>query len=113
MTGSLVGWGESEVICGIARDISERKARQEEVRRRKQKFHVLVNQVEEYAIFMLDREGFVKTWNEGAEQINGYAEEEILGRHFSILYPDEDVEARKTEKALAIAARDGQWVDEG
>lgn len=113
VTGSLVTREDNEFICGVARDISERKAREEELRRQKKKFHLLVNQVEEYAIFMLDREGFVTTWNEGAKKIKGYAEEEIVGRHFSVFYPEEDVEAGKTEEALTVAARDGQWVDEG
>jgi PAS domain S-box-containing protein len=113
VTGSLVTRGGNALICGIARDISERKARQEELRRQKEKWRLLVNQVEEYAIFMLDREGVVTTWNEGAKKIKGYAEEDIVGQHFSVFYPEEDVEAGKTEEALAVAAQDGQWVDEG
>lgn len=113
VTGSLVTHESNEFICGIARDISRRKARQEELRQQKEKWRLLVSQVEEYAIFMLDREGFVTTWNEGAEKIKGYAEEEILGHHFSLFYPEEDVDAGKTEEALAVAAREGQWIDEG
>lgn len=58
-----------------------------------------MNQVEEYAIFMLDRDGFVTTWNEGAKNMKGYAEKEILGQHFSTFYPEEDVKAGETETA--------------
>ena len=86
---------------------------QKRSRRQKEKWRLLVNQVEEYAIFMLDRDGFVTTWNEGAKNMKGYAEKEILGQHFSTFYPEEDVKAGITEEALAITTRDGQWVEEG
>lgn len=75
-------------------------------------FRLLVEEVEEYAIFMLDPEGHIKTWNEGAEKIKGYSKQEILGTHFSVFYPDEAVERGKPEAALEEAARNGQWVDE-
>lgn len=113
VTGALVVQEGNDFICGIARDVSKRNARERELRRQKKQFELLVDQVEEYAIFMLDRSGFVTTWNGGAEKIKGYAEEEILGKHFSIFYPEEDVDAGKSEEALSVAARDGLWIDEG
>ncbi|SEO19108.1 PAS domain S-box-containing protein [Halorientalis persicus] len=76
-------------------------------------FHSLVDAVEEYAIFLLDPDGYVRTWNSGAEEIKGYVEEEIVGEHFSTFYPEEDREARVPERNLAQAARDGSVVDEG
>ncbi len=76
-------------------------------------FGAFVDAVSDYAIFMLDPEGHVVSWNEGAERIKGYAEEEILGEHFSIFYPDEQVEAGKPEANLRQAAAEGRAEDQG
>ena len=54
-------------------------------------FRLLVESVDDYAIFMLDPEGRIASWNRGAERIKGYSEEEVLGRHFSIFYTEEDL----------------------
>lgn len=77
------------------------------------RFELLVQAVEEYAIFMLDPEGRVQSWNAGAQRIKGYSEEEVLGEPFSVFYTDEDVEVGRPEKGLEQAAREGQWTDEG
>jgi PAS domain S-box-containing protein len=74
---------------------------------------ILVEQVKDYAIFMLDARGRVRTWNGGAERIKGYRADEVIGRHFSIFYPEEDVRAGKPERELAIAAAEGRIEDEG
>lgn len=76
-------------------------------------FDLLVDAVEEYAIFMLDPDGTVATWNSGARRIKGYSPDEIIGRHFSVFYTDEDVNAGKPERALAQAEEAGQSRDEG
>lgn len=76
-------------------------------------FRLLVESVQDYAIFMLDLEGRVVTWNAGAQRIKGYRAEEIIGRNFSQFYPDEDVQARKPQRELEIALRDGRLEDEG
>lgn len=76
-------------------------------------FRLLVESVKDYAIFMLDSAGFVKTWNPGAQRIKGYAPAEILGKHFSIFYPAEDAAAGKCERELEIAEREGRFEDEG
>lgn len=76
-------------------------------------FNSFVEAVEEYAIFLLDPEGYVVSWNPGAERVKGYAADEIIGSHFSRFYLDEDVEAGVPAEALEAAARDGQWRDEG
>jgi len=78
-----------------------------------EQFRLLAQEVEEYAIFFLDTEGHVTSWNPGAEKIKGYAEEEILGRHFSIFYPEEEAEAGRPEEGLQAAIRSGDWTDEG
>ena len=76
-------------------------------------FRLLVESVKDYAIFMLDPEGRVLTWNRGAEAIKGYRAGEIIGKHFSRFYPPEDVEARKPERALVAATSEGRIEDEG
>src|SRR5918995_1758136 len=72
-----------------------------------------VEGVKDYAIFMLDPGGCVTTWNDGAERIEGYGEEEILGRHFSSFYPEEDVERGHPEEVLRAALAEGRCVEEG
>lgn len=80
---------------------------------REQQLRLLVEEVKEYAIFLLDTEGMVTTWNEGARRIKGYTEDEIVGKHFSTFYPAEDVEAGRPTQILKAAAEEGQWTDEG
>jgi PAS domain S-box-containing protein len=67
----------------------------------------------DYAIFMLDPTGVIVTWNEGAQRIKGYSADEIIGRHFSIFYPDEDARNRKPEWELEVAKREGHYLEEG
>jgi PAS domain S-box-containing protein len=73
----------------------------------------MVEGVKDYAIFMLDPEGRVASWNKGAHRIKGYSQQEILGRHFSIFYPEEDIERGKPEGALEIAREKGTYEEEG
>ncbi len=73
---------------------------------------LLVENVLEYAILLLDLEGHVLTWNKGAEHLKGYAPQEIIGRHFSVFYPPEDIEAGKPARELQIAAENGRFEDE-
>jgi PAS domain S-box-containing protein len=74
---------------------------------------LLVEQVRDYAIFALDTEGRIATWNIGAERLKGYRADEIIGKHFSIFYPEERVKAGFPKEALRLAARDGRFEDEG
>jgi diguanylate cyclase (GGDEF)-like protein/PAS domain S-box-containing protein len=74
---------------------------------------LLVAEVRDYAILMLDRDGYVATWNAGARRFKGYRADEIIGRHFSVFYPAEDIAAGKPERELRIAAADGRLEDEG
>ncbi len=78
-----------------------------------ERFRILVESVKDYAIFMLDVGGRVMTWNVGAERIKGYQAAEIIGKHFSIFYPPEDIAAGKTERELEIATREGRYEEEG
>lgn len=83
------------------------------LRRSEERFRLLADAVQDYAIFMLDTHGRVSTWNKSAERIKGYKNSEIIGRHFSIFYPEEDRLARKPQRELEIAAREGRLEDEG
>jgi PAS domain S-box-containing protein len=75
-------------------------------------FRLLVANVGDYAIFMLDPTGHIATWNVGAQRIKGYLADEIIGRHFSVFYPEHDIRAGKCEYELEVAARVGRFEDE-
>lgn len=76
-------------------------------------FRLLVESVEDYAIFLLDPEGHVATWNLGAQRIKGYKANEIIGQHFSKFYPTEARESHWPERELEIAGKEGRFADEG
>lgn len=76
-------------------------------------FRIFVEGVEDYAIFALDPEGRVVTWNVGAERIKGYQRSEILGRYFGCFYTPEDRQRNKPEWVLEMARRNGRYAEEG
>ncbi len=78
-----------------------------------ERFQQLVESIVDYAIFMLDPQGRIRSWNSGAERLKGYKQEEVLGRHFSIFYPPEAVARGWPEEELERADRDGRFEDEG
>src|SRR5262249_23798948 len=78
-----------------------------------QRFELLVNAVTDYAIYILDLDGHVSSWNNGARRIKGYESEEILGQHFSVFFTEEDRRAGKPEHALETARAIGRFEDEG
>jgi PAS domain S-box-containing protein len=81
--------------------------------RSRELLQLLVEAVQDYAIFMLDPGGHVTSWNKGAERLKGYKASEIIGKHFSCFYPEDGVRSGKPERGLALAARDGRFEDEG
>ena len=93
-------------------EITVHKLTEETLKTSEERFRLLVEGVEEYAIFMLDPEGKIVSWNTGAERIKGYKDKEILGQHFSIFFPEEDIQRAKPEKALQIASTEGRYEDE-
>ena len=78
-----------------------------------QHFRLLVDAVKDYAIFMLDPQGRITSWNHGAERMKGYRAAEIIGKHFSCFYPEEDVRAGKPGRELETAAREGTYEEQG
>jgi PAS domain S-box-containing protein len=105
--GELVGFAK------VTRDLTQRRTHDEELRRSEERFRLLVDGVSEYAIFMLDANGRVVTWNSGAERIKGYTASEIIGHHFSTFYPNDVRESGWPEHELQIAAEKGSFVDRG
>jgi PAS domain S-box-containing protein len=106
-TGTLVGFAK------VTRDLTERRRAEEALRESEERFRLLVSTVRDYAIFMLDPQGRVVSWNDGAERIKGYTADEIIGRHFSAFYSAADVASGKTKWELEIAAKEGKYEEEG
>jgi PAS domain S-box-containing protein len=105
--GKLVGFSK------ITRDLTERKKHEELLAQSEERFRLLVEGVLDYAIFMLDPQGLVSSWNSGAERIIGYRANEIIGKHFSRFFPEADREASKPWEELAIARDTGRFEGEG
>jgi PAS domain S-box-containing protein len=76
-------------------------------------FHLMVDSVQDYAIYMLDASGHIRSWNAGAERFKGYKAVEVIGRHFSIFYTKDDIAQRKPEMELDNAIAEGHFEDEG
>src|SRR5690349_23009970 len=93
--------------------IDARRAAEESLRRSRENFQVIAQGVRDYAIFMLDPSGVIITWNEGAQRIKGYTPDQILGKHFSVFYPEEQVRSRWPDTELETAAKTGRIEDEG
>jgi diguanylate cyclase (GGDEF)-like protein/PAS domain S-box-containing protein len=105
--GEPVGWIQ------INNDVTQEKRIEEALRKSEADFHLLVDSIKDYAIFHVDPQGRVVTWNLGAKRIKGYRKEEIVGKHISVFYPPEDVASGKPEMALRIAMEEGRYEEEG
>ena len=104
--GKLIGFAK------VTRDMTERQLEQGRLLESERQFRHLVESVTDYAIFRLDKEGLVATWNRGAERIKGYSADEIIGRHFSVFYTEEDRAAGVPARTLATAASEGRFESE-
>ncbi len=96
-----------------AQDVTAQRRVDEQLRASEARLQLLVEAVEDYAIFMLDPTGRVASWNTGAERIKGYRGEEIIGRHFRLFYPEQAQRAQHPERELELALRDGRYEEEG
>jgi PAS domain S-box-containing protein len=101
--GEHIGYGK------VTRDLTERHRAAQQL----ELFRHMVASVRDYAIYSLDRDGYIQTWNAGAGLIKGYTAEEVIGRHFSLFYTDEDRARDHPGEELKIAARDGRYEEEG
>jgi PAS domain S-box-containing protein len=105
--GNLVGYAK------ITRDLTDRRRAEEDLKRSEEQFRILVQGVTDYAIYMLDPEGYVTNWNPGAERLKGYRPEEIVGQHYSQFYTEEDRSAGLPATNLEIAIKQGKLESEG
>jgi PAS domain S-box-containing protein len=105
--GRLLGFAK------VTRDLTQRRGHEEELRRSEERFRLLVEGVSDYAIFMLDANGRVVTWNVGAERIKGYSASDIIGQHFSVFYPEDVKESGWPEHELRVAGETGKFIDTG
>ena len=111
--GSYIGF-ESDDMNVQSRSSASTGIGPEVQRQLKQEaFPLFIDRIEDYAVFMLDPGGRIATWNAGAERVKGYKENEILGRHFSVFYPDEDVRQGKPQQLLDTALKNGRVHDDG
>jgi PAS domain S-box-containing protein len=106
-TGELLGFAK------VTRDLTERRKAEEALRRSEEQLRILIQGVTDYAIFMLDPDGCVASWNAGAQRIKGYLPEEIIGQHFSRFYTPEDRERGLPAQSLDKARREGRFETEG
>ncbi len=101
--GNLIGFAK------VTRDVTTKRAAERALLESEQRFRLLVQGVKDYAIYMLDPQGHVSNWNPGAEAIKGYTADEIVGRHFSRFYTEEDRQAGEPERALRVATESGKY----
>jgi len=105
--------GQPLYVFAQVEDISAQRHAENELRRSEERFRLLVTAVRDYAIFMLDPDGHVMSWNAGARRIKGYAASEIVGRHFRVFYPAEEQASGHPEHNLELALRLGSYAEEG
>lgn len=109
LEGLLISWLSETRKTAIHRT----QAIASSLRESEESYRLLVEGVEDYAIFRLDPKGYIMSWNSGAERIKGYKAADILGQNYSILFVAEDIERHKPEQVLEIAVREGHFVEDG
>src|SRR3954453_10777222 len=104
--GDIIGYAK------VIRDATPEKHGAEERARSEAQLRLIVDSIRDYAIYMLDPEGTIRTWSRGAQRIKGYTPEEVIGRNFEMFYPPEDVASGKPRRQLEIALEQGTYEDE-
>jgi PAS domain S-box-containing protein len=104
--------GQQRYFTSILRDISGRKQIEEQLRWAEESFRLMVESVTDYSIVMLDPQGHIVSWNNGAQRIKGYQAEEIIGKHFAQFYPPEAIQAGNPERDLQTVLNNGRHEDE-
>lgn len=109
--------GKRRMTASLERSAEEHNAellrKNEELKKSEERYHKMIEEVEDYAILLVSREGYILNWNKGAEKIKGYRENEIVGKHFSVFYVPEDREQGLPARLLAAAAATGKAMQEG
>lgn len=119
--GNIVGYSK------VTRDLTEKRAQElkirkvnkdlqhnnELLRQSEERYHRMVSEVEDYVIILLDSNGYIQNWNKGAQKIKGYSADEIIGKHFSVFYSDQDRRQGIPDGLLATATKDGKALHEG
>jgi PAS domain S-box-containing protein len=106
-SGQLVGFGK------VSRDMTERRRAEHELRESDERFRLIIENTLDYGMFMLDPAGHIVSWNAGAQRIQGYSADEIIGQHFSVFYTPEAIARQWPQYELQEAARVGRFEDEG
>ncbi|MEP6794365.1 MAG: PAS domain S-box protein [Saprospiraceae bacterium] len=119
-SGKFIEQEDNRVLIGTFQDITDTVIMNErfigknlELKKSEDRYHLMVSEVQDYAIILLDSNGIIQNWNKGAEKIKGYTEEEIVGKSFDVFYPKEDIERRLPEQFLADARNNGRAIHAG
>lgn len=100
-------------MFGTLQDVTAQKRIEDNLKNSEERYHNMINEVQDYAIIRLNKNGEIENWNKGAEKIKGYKEEEIIGKHFSIFYTPSDQEKNLPQLVLEKAAKEGKASHEG
>lgn len=112
-SGKLIGAINVLVDISDSWRTADLLTRNEELKKSEERYHKMVEEVQDYAILLLDRDGTIMNWNKGAQRIKGYKEEEIVGKNFRVFYLPDDQQNQLPEKLIATAVNEGRAIHEG